>query len=151
MNFDVMILPAVNATLNAIAAVLLLYGFYLIRQRRWREHKKVMIAAFSVSVVFLISYVTYHYLRRGLSTPFGGEGIIRPIYFTILISHVVLAAVVPVLALLSISRGLASKFDKHRKIARWTFPIWLYVSVTGVLVYFMLYQWFPHAEVALRP
>ena len=150
MNFDVMILPAINATLNGIATVLLLYGFYLIKQGRWQQHKKVMIAAFVVSIVFLASYVTYHYLRRGLSTPFGGEGIIRPIYFTILISHIALAAVVPVLALLSISRGLASKFDKHRRISKWTFPIWLYVSVTGVLVYFMLYQWFPHAEVAGR-
>jgi uncharacterized membrane protein YozB (DUF420 family) len=143
MKFDVLILPAINATLNAIATVLLLYGYYLIRKKRMREHRKVMIAAFTVSVLFLACYLTYHAIQRGVSTPFGGTGAIAVFYYAMLITHVVLAAVVPVLAIITMRRGLASRFDPHRRIARWTFPIWLYVSVTGVLVYFMLYQWFP--------
>ncbi len=149
MNFDVMMLPAVNATLNAIATILLLIGYWQIRTKRteWKSHRATMIAAFSVSVVFLISYLTYHGIRGGVSTPFGGEGAIRIVYYFILITHVILAAIVPVLAIISMKRGLAMRFDKHRKIARWTFPIWLYVSITGVLVYFMLYQWFPSAAV----
>jgi len=150
MSFDVMMLPAVNATLNGISTILLLYGYYLIRQKRWQEHKKVMIAAFSVSVLFLISYLTYHTIRRSAATPFGGTGAIAVIYYIILISHILLAMTVPVLAILSIRRGLANRIDKHRKISRWTFPIWLYVSVTGVIVYFMLYQWFPPAELGGR-
>jgi uncharacterized membrane protein YozB (DUF420 family) len=151
LDFDVMMLPALNATLNGLAAVLLLIGFYLIKQKKWKAHRAMMIAAFSVSVLFLISYLSYHYLRGGIATPFTGTGISRPIYFTILISHTILAAVTPVLAIISLNRGLSRRFDKHRKIARWTFPIWLYVSVTGVLVYMMLYQWFPSANVALKP
>lgn len=147
MTFDVMMLPAVNATLNGIAGALLVYGYVLIRRRRRDRHRAVMITAFVVSCVFLASYLTYHYLRGGISTPFGGEGIIRTIYYAMLISHVALAAVVPVLAIITIRRGLSARFDKHRRIARWTLPIWLYVSVTGVLVYFMLYQWFPSAHV----
>jgi uncharacterized membrane protein YozB (DUF420 family) len=150
MKFDVMILPAINATLNSIATVLLLYGYYLIKRKRWQEHRKVMIAAFSVSVLFLICYITYHTIQRGVSTPFGGSGAIAVIYYIILISHVILAAIVPVLAIISMRRGLAMRIDKHRKISRWTFPIWLYVSVTGVLVYFMLYQWFPAAAIVGR-
>ncbi len=150
MNFDVMMLPAVNATLNGIATVLLVWGFVLIRQKKWQQHKKVMLAAFTVSVIFLISYLTYHGLRGGMSTEFRGEGVIRLFYYGMLITHVILAAVVPVLAIISINRGLSNRFDKHRRIARWTFPIWLYVSVTGVLIYFMLYQWFPAAETAVR-
>ncbi len=151
MNVDVMMLPAVNATLNAIATVMLLMGFYRIRQKRWESHRKWMIAAFSTSVLFLISYVTYHSLRGGLSTPFGGEGAIKVFYLVILFTHIVLAAIVPVLAIITLNRGLGRRFDKHRKIARITFPIWLYVSVTGVLVYLMLYQWFPADPVALIP
>jgi uncharacterized membrane protein YozB (DUF420 family) len=151
MKFDVMMLPALNATLNSIAGVLLLIGFYFIRQKNWKAHRAMMISAFVVSTIFLASYVTYHYMRGGVSTPFGGTGAIRPIYFGMLISHVLLAAVTPVLAIISINRGLGRRFDKHRKIARWTFPIWLYVSVTGVLVYFMLYQWFPAGNVAAVP
>jgi uncharacterized membrane protein YozB (DUF420 family) len=146
MSFDVMMLPALNATLNAIAMVLLLVGYYLIKQKRWEAHRSVMISAFAVSTLFLISYLTYHYLRGGMSTPFGGEGIIRSVYYFILVTHIVLAAVTPVLAIMSLSRGLQRRYDRHRRIARWTFPIWLYVSVTGVLVYLMLYQWFPSAE-----
>lgn len=147
MNFDVMMLPAVNATLNGIATVLLVWGYVLIRRKRWEQHKKVMMAAFITSIVFLASYVTYHALRGGMSTPFGGEGAIRTFYYVLLITHVILAAVVPVLAIISINRGLSRRYDKHRRIAKWTFPIWLYVSVTGVLIYFMLYQWFPSEHV----
>jgi uncharacterized membrane protein YozB (DUF420 family) len=142
-GFDVMVLPAVNATLNAIATVLLVIGYVLIRQRRRLAHRRTMLAAFGTSVLFLTSYITYHALRGGMSTPFGGEGIIRPIYFVILITHIALAAIVPVLAIITLRRGLAERYDPHRRIARWTFPIWLYVSVTGVVVYFMLYQWYP--------
>ncbi len=144
-GFDVMVLPPINATLNAIAAVLLMIGYWQIRTNRahWRTHRAVMISAFVVSTLFLISYLTYHGLRGGAATPFAGRGVVRPIYFTILISHVTLAALVPVLAIISLRRGLKRRFARHRAIARWTLPIWLYVSVTGVLVYFMLYQWFP--------
>ena len=149
IEFDVMMLPAVNATLNSIATILLLIGYWQIRTKRsqWKLHRTTMIAAFSVSVLFLISYLTYHGLRGGMSTPFGGEGAIRIVYYVILVTHVILAAIVPVLAIITMRRGLALKFDPHRRIARWTFPIWLYVSVTGVIVYFMLYQWFPAAAV----
>ena len=143
MSFDVMMLPAVNATLNGITTLLLLVGFILIKKGNRQAHRKVMLTAFATSVLFLISYVTYHSLRGGMNTPFGGEGGIRTLYFIILFSHIVLAAVVPVLAIITLRRGLAAKYDRHRKIARITLPIWLYVSVTGVLVYFMLYQWFP--------
>lgn len=144
-GFDVMMLPAVNATLNGIAGVLLVVGFLHIRNGRRSAHRRTMIAAFTTSVLFLISYVTYHALRGGMNTPFGGDGAIRSIYYFILVSHVILAAIVPVLAIITLRRGLASRFDRHRRIARWTLPIWLYVSVTGVIVYFMLYQWYPAA------
>ncbi|MBS1913472.1 MAG: DUF420 domain-containing protein [Bacteroidetes bacterium] len=145
MKFDVMMLPAVNATLNGIATVLLLVGRSLIRRRHVAQHRKVMITAFSVSVLFLISYLTYHGMRGGITTHFGGPGAIATIYYAMLISHVTLAACVPVLAIITMRRGLRMDVARHRKIARWTYPIWLYVSVTGVLVYFMLYQWFPSA------
>jgi len=131
--------PALNATLNGIAAVLLTIGYVLIRRRQINAHRKVMIAAFTVSILFLISYVAYHYQIRG-SKHFEGTGPIRTVYFTILISHTILAAVVPVLAIITLSRALKSRFDRHRRIARWTLPIWLYVSVTGVVVYWMLYR-----------
>jgi uncharacterized membrane protein YozB (DUF420 family) len=131
-------LPAVNATLNATAAVLLLVGYGLIRRRRIGAHRACMIAAFAVSVLFLASYLIYH--ARAGSRPFTGQGAIRAVYFAILISHTVLAAAVPVLAIVTLARGLARKDDRHRAIARWTLPIWLYVSVTGVVVYWMLYQ-----------
>ncbi len=143
MNFDVMILPAINASLNAVATVLLVIGYILIRRKRVAAHRKVMLSAFFVSVLFLACYLTYHALRGGVASPFGGTGAIRTVYFAMLISHVVLAACVPVLAIITIRRGLAARYDPHRRIARWTLPIWLYVSVTGVLVYMMLYQWFP--------
>jgi putative membrane protein len=131
-------LPAVNATLNAVSAVLLVAGYLLIRQGRIREHRRIMIAAFATSTMFLISYLVYHGAVG--SKPFTGQGTIRRVYFAVLISHIVLAATVPPLALITLIRGLSARYDRHRRIARWTLPIWLYVSVTGVIVYLMLYQ-----------
>ncbi len=131
-------LPALNATLNAIAAALLVTGYALIRRGRVRQHRRVMIAAFITSTLFLVSYVTYH--AHAGSKPFQGHGPVRAVYFTILITHIVLAAAVPPLALITLTLGLRARFDRHRAIARWTLPIWLYVSVTGVLVYLMLYR-----------
>ncbi|MCW5982139.1 MAG: DUF420 domain-containing protein [Bryobacteraceae bacterium] len=131
-------LPALNACLNATSAALLVAGRRLIRKGRVQTHKRVMIGAFSVSVLFLVSYLIYHY-EVG-SVRFQKTGAIRTIYLTILASHTILAAAVPVLAVLTLYRGLRGRFDKHRRIARWTYPIWLYVSVTGVVVYLMLYQ-----------
>jgi len=133
-------LPSVNASLNGVAAVLLVFGFYLIRHKRVQTHKKVMISAFVTSSLFLICYIVYHVQVGAKSTHFMKTGFIRPVYFSILISHTMLALTVPVLAIITLNRGLSSRFDKHRKIARWTLPIWLYVSVTGVVVYLMLYH-----------
>ena len=131
-------LPTVNATLNAASAVLLVTGYVLIRQRRIAAHRAVMLTAFSCSVLFLISYLTYHF-QVG-SVRFQGTGGIRTLYFAILLSHTVLAALVPFLAVITLVRALRERFDRHRAIARWTLPIWLYVSVTGVAVYWMLYR-----------
>ena len=131
-------LPTVNAALNALSAALLVTGYLLIRRRRISAHRAVMIAAFSCSVLFLVSYLTYHY-EVG-SVRFQGTGAVRAVYFTILISHTVLAAAVPFLAVITLVRALRRRFDRHRAIARWTLPIWLYVSVTGVAVYWMLYR-----------
>jgi uncharacterized membrane protein YozB (DUF420 family) len=132
-------LPAVNATLNAIAAVLLAAGYVLIRSGRREMHRKVMLAAFATSAVFLASYLVYH--AQVGSVRFTRQGIVRPIYFTILFTHVVLAAAILPLALITLSRGLKGRFARHRAIARWTLPIWLYVSVTGVVIYRMVYHW----------
>ncbi|CAN5771118.1 hypothetical protein BH24ACI5_BH24ACI5_13470 [soil metagenome] len=131
-------LPAVNATLNGISAVLLVIGYVLVRQRKLESHRRVMIAAFSTSVLFLISYLIYH--GNVGSKPYPGQGPIRSVYFFILITHIVLAALVPPMAIITLVRGLRARYDSHRKLARWTLPIWLYVSVTGVIVYVMLYQ-----------
>lgn len=131
-------LPALNATLNAIAAILLATGYLLIRAGRREQHRRVMIAAFVTSSLFLVSYLVYH--AQVGSVRFTRHGFVRPLYFTILITHVTLAALVLPLALVTLSRALARRFDRHRRIARWTLPIWLYVSVTGVLVYVLLYQ-----------
>jgi uncharacterized membrane protein YozB (DUF420 family) len=133
-------LPALNATLNGIAAFLLVTGYLLIKRGRQRQHKWCMLGALTTSVLFLISYVTYH-LQAG-SRPFPGQGPIRLVYFAILISHVILAAAIVPLALVTAARGLRSQFDKHVKIARWTFPLWVYVSVTGVVIYLMLYEFY---------
>lgn len=131
-------LPAVNATLNAISGILLLVGFSRIKAGRRESHRKWMIAAFVSSSLFLISYTIYH--SQVGSVPFTRQGFVRPVYFTILATHIVLAAVVLPLSLVTLFRGLTGRYVQHRRIARWTFPIWLYVSVTGVLVYVLLYQ-----------
>ena len=131
-------LPAVNAALNAIAAVLLTIAFVLIRKGRINAHRRTMIAAFATSSLFLICYITYH--AQVGSVRFTRQGFVRPLYFAILITHVTLAAAVLPLAIITLSRGLKARYDRHRAIARWTLPIWLYVSVTGVLVYVLLYQ-----------
>src|SRR4051794_10489604 len=131
-------LPAVNAGLNALSGVLLLLGYILIRTRRIAAHRAVMISAFVASSLFLICYLIYH--AQVGSVPFPRHGFVRPLYFAILITHIVLAATVPPLAIVTLTRGLRGRYPQHRKIARWTFPIWIYVSVTGVLVYVLLYQ-----------
>lgn len=134
---DVSALPSVNAALNATATVLLGAGYAMIRTRRVAAHRACMLAAFAVSVIFLVSYVVYH--ANAGSRPFTGQGPIRAVYFFILVTHVILAAAVPVLALVTLVRGLRARYERHVAIARWTLPIWLYVSVTGVVVYWMLY------------
>lgn len=143
-------LPALNATLNAVCTVLLIVGYRLIRQKKIEQHRTVMIVAFGVSVVFLACYLLHKwhlYTTTGAyNTVFPGQGIWRGIYLALLISHVSLAATVPVLAIITIRRGLRMSVETHRRIARITLPIWLYVSVTGVVVYFMLYQWFGAAQ-----
>jgi uncharacterized membrane protein YozB (DUF420 family) len=138
MDFSVSSLPLLNAVLNAAATILLLSGYTAIRRGKMRVHRALMLAAFATSVLFLTSYLIYH--AQAGSRPFPGRGPIRAVYFTILISHVVLAAVIPVLAAVTLSLGLRSRFDRHVRIARWTLPLWLYVSVTGIVVYWMLYQ-----------
>ncbi len=132
------VLPTVNAFLNATAAVLLVWGYWLIRHKRIETHRKVMTAAFVTSCLFLVCYLIYH--AQVGSKHFEHTGPIRTVYLTILATHTVLAAAVPILAIITLRRGLAAKYDRHRKIARWTLPIWLYVSVTGVVVYLMLYH-----------
>ena len=131
-------LPAVNASLNALAGVLLLIGYVLIRSGRREQHRRVMIAAFITSAVFLVCYLVYH--AQVGSVRFTRQGFVRYVYFTVLITHVVLAAAVLPLALVTLSKGLNERYRQHRAVARWTLPIWLYVSVTGVLVYVLLYQ-----------
>ena len=131
-------LPALNATLNSIASLLLVTGWVFIRRGDRAKHKACMIAALVTSALFLTSYVIYH-LQVG-SVPFKGTGWIRTVYFAVLIPHVILAAAIVPPVLITASRGLTAKYDKHRRIARWTLPLWLYVSVTGVIVYLMLYE-----------
>src|SRR4026209_1188804 len=131
-------LPAVNATLNALSGILLIMGYVSIRARRIKWHRLCMLAAFVTSSVFLVCYVIYH--AQVGSVRFTRQGNVRPLYFTILITHVTCAAVTLPLAIVTLSRGLKGRYVKHRAIARWTLPIWLYVSVTGVLVYVLLYQ-----------
>lgn len=130
--------PALNAALNGTAAVLLLSGYTFIRRRQVNAHRVCMVAAFLTSTTFLISYLIYH--ARVGSVPFQGQGWIRPVYFFILFTHIVLAAAIVPLALVTLSRALREQFDRHKRIARWTLPIWLYVSVTGVVIYFLLYH-----------
>jgi uncharacterized membrane protein YozB (DUF420 family) len=131
-------LPAINATLNATAAVLLVWGYILIRRRSIAAHRKVMLAAFATSSVFLCCYLIYHFNVGSVRFP--RTGAIRTLYLSILATHTALAAAVPPLAIITLSRGLRARFDRHKRIARWTLPVWLYVSVTGVVVYWMLYR-----------
>jgi uncharacterized membrane protein YozB (DUF420 family) len=136
-------LPTLNACLNSTALVLLLSGFAAIRRGRKDVHRLCMVSAFIVSTLFLVSYLYYH--AHVLHTPFTGQGWIRPLYFFILITHILLAALVPFLALITLYRAVKGQFEKHKAIARWTFPIWVYVSVTGVAVYVILYRLYPAA------
>ena len=131
-------LPALNAALNGLASVFLITAYALIRAGRRELHKRFMLAALVTSALFLASYVTYH--ANVGSRPFPGQGLIRVVYFAILIPHVLLAATILPLALVTTARGLRSQFDRHVRIARWTLPLWLFVSVTGVIIYLMLYQ-----------
>jgi putative membrane protein len=131
-------LPVVNATLNATAAILLVWGYILIRRRSIAAHRRVMLAAFATSSVFLCCYLIYHYNVGSVRFP--RTGVVRTVYLSILATHTALAAAVPPLAIITLSRGLRERFDRHRRIARWTLPVWLYVSVTGVVVYWMLYR-----------
>ena len=134
------IFPVINASLNGASTILLLVGHRFIKKGRMPAHRATMITAVVTSALFLISYLYYHY-HVG-SVRFQGTGWSRPFYFSILISHVVLAAAIVPLVIITLTRALRERFDRHRAIARWTYPLWLYVSVTGVLVYFMLYHWF---------
>lgn len=135
------LLPHLNALLNSTSAVLLIAGYFCIRRRRIYAHRNCQLAAVVTSTLFLISYLTYHYYHG--TTRFAQQGIIRPIYFTILLSHTILAIVIVPLVVVTLYRASRKDFQRHRKIARWTLPVWLYVSVTGVLVYLMLYQLYP--------
>lgn len=135
---DLAYLPTLNAILNALGAVCLIAGYTFIRKGRIKAHKRAMITAFVFGVLFLISYLFYHF-QVG-SVGFQGQGTIRKIYFAVLLSHTLLAAAVPFLALITLRRGLKGRLTEHKAIARWTLPIWLYVSITGVVVYLMLYR-----------
>jgi len=140
------ILPHLNASLNGLAAVLLVVGFVLIKKKRETAHKRVMLNCFAISVLFLISYLFFHFVvKDGKPTRFPQDAptAARTTYLSILLTHTILAAAVPFLAVITIYLGLKDRRRAHRRLARWTFPIWLYVSVTGVIVYWMLYQMFP--------
>lgn len=140
-------LPAVNGSLNGLSAVFLSAGYFFIKRKRQTAHRNCMIAAFVTSVLFLICYITYHsyvayVLHRG-PTAFTNPAWFRPIYLAILMTHTILAVIIVPLVLITLSRGLKARYDKHRVIARWTWPLWMYVSVTGVAIYLLLYQIFP--------
>jgi len=140
-------LPPVNATLNALSAILLSWGLYFIRRKNQAAHRNCMVAAFITSTIFLVCYLTYHtylarYLHRG-PTVFRNPPWFRPIYLTVLLTHTVLAIAIVPMVLVTLSRALRQRFDAHKRIARWTWPLWMYVSVTGVLIYFLLYHIFP--------
>lgn len=136
------ILPALNAGLNGVATVLLVCGWFMIRSRRIKLHVCCMLSAVVTSIFFLTSYVLYHWLKAGIVTRFTAGGWIEPAYKIMLLTHVVLAALVPILVVLTLLPAFRARFDSHRAIARWTLPVWLYVSITGVLVYLTLYHWF---------
>ena len=139
---DYTILPHVNAVLNAASGALLVAGFFLIRRRNVRAHLACMVGALAVSALFLVSYLVYHFGHQGV-TRFAGQGFVRPVYFVILITHTVLATAIVPLVAVTVWRAARGQFGRHLRIARWTFPLWLYVSLTGVVVYLMLYQLYP--------
>lgn len=150
-------IPALNATLNGLATILIVLGWMQIkaaqrtpeaslRSARIQTHRRLMLAAGVVSAAFLVGYVSHKVLMRGVHTPFGGEGAIRSVYYTMLLTHIVLAISIAYLVPKTFALALRGQIERHRAWARWTFPIWLYVSVTGVLVYFFLYQWWPAAR-----
>jgi putative membrane protein len=141
-------LPAINASLNFISTIFISTGWYLIRRGHWRQHIACMITAVISSTLFLVGYVVYHAHVGEKSTHFVAGGLVRPIYFTMLISHILLAFVTLPLVIATLVPIFRRRWDRHRRIARWTMPIWLYVSVTGVLVYLMLYRWFPPPNLA---
>ncbi len=141
---DVSQLPALNAVLNGSAALLLAAGWWAIKARRARIHARLMGAAFALSALFLVSYLTYHALHG--HTVFTAQGWIRPVYFAILLTHVVLAAVVAPAAIWALRLAWTGRFDRHRRVTRWLLPVWLYVSVTGVVIYLILYHWYPAAS-----
>ena len=134
-------LPTLNAILNATSGILIIIGYVMIRRGKINAHRACMIGAVTTSIIFLISYLIYHF-NVG-ATKFAGTGWSRPFYFTVLISHTILAVVLAPVVVVTLRRALKGDFKRHQKIARWTFPMWVYVSITGVLVYFMLYHWFP--------
>ena len=138
-------LPLANATLNGISGVFLLIGWLMIRSNRTRPHIAMMACALVSSTLFLAGYVTNHILRHGIVTHFTGQGSVRPFYFSLLISHTCLAMVTVPMVICTVTPALQARYDRHRRIARWTLPVWLYVSVTGVIVYLMLYRWYPSA------
>jgi len=138
-------LPAINASLNGMSAIFLILGWLLIQYNRTRAHIVAMSCALLTSTAFLVCYLTYHWLKAGVVTRFTEEGFIRPVYFALLVSHTVLAMMTLPLVVMTVIPALRARYDRHRRFARWTLPIWLYVSITGVLVYMMLYQWFPPA------
>jgi putative membrane protein len=137
--------PAWNASLNALSGVFLVIAYLLIRRRKIELHRRFMLAACATSLLFLVSYVTYHAMRQGMVTRFAGTGTVRGLYFFILTTHTVLAILIVPMAVASVVNGLRMRVPQHRRVARWTFPLWMYVSVTGVLVYFFLYHWYPSA------
>lgn len=139
-------IPALNASLNAVATILITIGFLLIKFGKKDAHRKVMCTAMVVSAIFLVGYVTHKILVRGVHTPFGGTGLIAKVYYVMLLSHIVLAISIAYLVPRTFLFAIRGNFERHRAWAKWTFPIWYYVSVTGVLVYFFLYQWWPAAH-----
>ena len=146
MSFTLADLPIVNASLNGLSAIFLSFGYYFIRRRNQEAHRNCMIGAFITSALFLACYITYHTYKATLHqgpTRFAGPAGLRPFYLTMLMTHTVLAMAIVPLAIISLNRALQQRFDAHRKIARWTWPLWMYVSVTGVLIYLVLYQIFP--------
>ncbi|PSR56819.1 DUF420 domain-containing protein [Adhaeribacter arboris] len=140
-DVDVTFLPKLHALLNSLTAIALLTGYFFVKNKNIRGHRFTMVTAFTLSAFFLISYVTYHY--QAAPTRYGGEGTLKMIYYVILLTHIVLAAVIVPLVLLSVYFAVSNQINRHRKIARWTFPIWLYVAITGVVVYFMIAPYYP--------